>query len=100
MRYILLILFLTGCAVMHEPDLIEPPKDPEKYQSDLKFCKDEATKRFRAAQDNHSSLGADMFGLAGAIATQPKYDPNDDYFKNNSQMTDECMSAKGYKLAS
>lgn len=108
MKYILTItmLLLTSCAYTHRTELASPPEDPAKYEIDLKECRAAASNRWDVAdRENRASdptLG--LFGAAGAaaatlVSSSQNADKNSDYYKTMPQMTDECMSDRGYDVA-
>lgn len=78
--YLVFLLLISACAIPHyadyQPKLGTQPKNLAKYESDRKFCLDDAVKR------------------------KNKSDPlmDSDAWKTPKQMTDECMSSKGYDV--
>ena len=102
-----LILSLSACGHYHRTELVAPPKDPQQFEVDLAECKAQASNRWHAARAREEHLGVDIAGaflgpIAGAAAdamTGPTREQNPDYYKNVMELTDECMSGRGYDVA-
>ena len=103
---LLLILPLAACGHYHRTELVAPPKDPQQFEVDLAECKAEASQRWHTAREKEENFAVDaagfLLGPLGAVlmdsATGPTREENPDYYKNTSQITDECMSGRGYDV--
>lgn len=82
----------------YQPHFVQEQKN-KNLELDRKTCESEANQRFKQAINNHRGEGAfGLLGFAVIDAVSPR-DKNDDYYKTAHQIADECMTAKGYKLA-
>lgn len=101
-KYLLILLVLSGCApwgMSHEPKLATSPKDLVKYESDLKFCREDMLRRFKVAEAAHKDDKlTPALGLVGYVIAQSNAAPDDDYYKSQGQVIDECIAKRGYAV--
>lgn len=88
-------------GMSYTPKLAEPASSNAKFESDLQFCRNDMIRRMDEAEARHANDAplAGVFGAAGAAADYASGDKNDDFYKSQSQVIDECMAARGYKVA-
>lgn len=103
MRYLALLLMLTGCMAAYEPKLVTPVINSNQYTADLESCKQEAHDRIINAGYSSEGLAksglAGVFGIAGAVVGSAIPNDNSDYSKTGFTMVDECMTKMGYDIA-
>lgn len=104
MKKILLIfvcLLLAGCGSIYSyvPQQTSAPADAARFETDLNYCRDDATRRQKAAIKGNRmrAVGMVSLGATGFLvdkATQPK----DDFNTSPLEMIDQCMADKGHPV--
>lgn len=95
------ILFLSGCTPIffNDPDLANPPKDPAKYQADLKACIDSLAITAPEALTLFATGGMGAIPVGAAVsAAEVAEGKSNDMFKSTYTRRDECIQRKGYIL--
>lgn len=98
---LLSLLCLAACepwGMSYTPKLSAPAKDGAKFSADLDFCRNDMVRRFKIAEKNHENDVAPRMGLLGYMYATSSADPNDDFYKSQEQVIDECMTQKGYDV--
>lgn len=110
-KILFLGLLLTGCANSesgYRPQLSEQPTNIDAYESDRLICIRQGGEKWEVARQNYVSSGntiGSAFGLIGGLAQAGvdeghiQANRHADYYKMPSGLADECMTAKGYKIA-
>lgn len=97
MRKLLILFILTGCTTLwsYEPKLAAAPKNQNKYQSDLKACRDYVWDVNQTSMGEALSSGAGVVGNLTYNALSDEKKPTGTSFSQ----VDNCMAKKGYKVA-
>lgn len=96
------LLAVGGCATgVYTPELTEPVSNQAQFQKDVDECNAEQEQRHEAASKAHAGDSALMYGagVLGTAVVHAKGNKQDDYFRTPGDIIDECMAARGYKVA-
>lgn len=96
------LVAVSGCATgVYTPSLAEPVSNKAQFEKDVQECNAEQERRHEISAQEHSGDNTLMAatGLLGSAVVMSKSDTNDDYYKTPGEIIDECMTARGYKIA-
>lgn len=97
-KFIVLIpIFLSACTTLwsYQPSLISEPKDIQKYQADLIYCRDFVWNANQTSMGEAFSTGAG--GLAGNLIYNAASEEKKPIGSSFSQV-DTCMKNRGYSI--
>lgn len=102
---IAMLFIVAGCGSYtkdYQPKLVEPVKDSAKYEADRQHCFVEVDERMEASLKAHKAGvdAAGLLGIVGVIAYSSGVSPDDDFRRAPSEIFDDCMSKRGYKIQS
>lgn len=87
---------LSGCGMNSYHPAVRNPS--AKYESDLKDCI-EYSKQVRSTPDLGKSAIVGATGIVGYVFLEANKDKDDNYFKDGYQLTDECLTKRGYLVS-